>query len=509
MAYYFYCTLLRFVKNYRSNYSGKNAYFKAFLRLKLYRLFFYNPSVFKCDCCNCINGKLEVVCMIKLMIVAGEQTNELAKHLGSSGVFKVDFAYKNLYEYEEEIRNSIITVDKFLYVYQSTQMKSRLDMSILQNLITNDGFFKTKEIVFIQKESEDAIEASKYFQAVMSECKLEAKETGKRFNIVYSVNTVKGKLSFQEINSYLLGTTQIEDFHNTKSKFYRYEKGNPANKAYVPEKAGSYIIEPFQHESVYKYDKAKANALKIESGQKFESLDDKDIASYDNPIIGTLQNSGVLLKTHITLFMGDAKSGKSVWASALASSAIDADKCTLVLNFAKNRDIVFLLELSGSNFKEVSMFNLLSESELKQGVINVCTPSSDKEFEVIKDFLFSFLEKLDYSNLDEVFIVAEKEIIQYLCSTHKNKITNVFYFITPLKSNLEAARTKLIEIFYSFPLTIFLNKEVQLFGNIAYYNYKEVKSFLNFKTRIVDSIHFDDLNVDRDLYDSIFAVSPA
>ena len=72
--------------------------------------------------------------MIKLMIVAGEQTNELARHLGSSGVFKVDFAYKNLYEYEEEIRNSIITVDKFLYVYQSAQMKSRLDMSILQNL---------------------------------------------------------------------------------------------------------------------------------------------------------------------------------------------------------------------------------------------------------------------------------------------------------------------------------------------------------------------------------------
>jgi len=441
------------------------------------------------------------------MIVAGEQTNELAKHLSSSGVFQIDFAFKNLYEYEEEIHNSIITVDKFLYVYQAEQMKSRLDMSVLQNLIISDSFFKTKEIVFIQKESEDAVEASKYFQAVMSECKLESKETGKRFNIVYSVNTVKGKLSFQEINSYLLGTTQVEDFHNTKSKFYRYEKGNPANKAYIPEKSGSYIIEPFQHDDVYKYDKSKLNALKVESGHKFKTLEEKDIASYDNPVIGILKESKVLLKTHVVLFEGDAKSGKSVWATALAASAVEAGKCILVLNFARNRDIVSLLKLDECKYNEVSMFTLLSESELKTGIINVCTPCGDQEFTIIKEFLFIFLERLDYSNLDEVFIVAEKDVDEYLCQTHKNKITNVFYFITPLKSNLEATRTELIELFYDFSLTIFLNREIQLFGKMAYYNHKEVKTFLNFNARIVDSIHFEEFNLDEDLYNSVFNVS--
>ena len=148
------------------------------------------------------------------------------------------------------------------------------------------------------------------------------------------------------------------------------------------------------------------------------------------------------------------------------------------------------------------MLSLLSDGEVSSGKVHVCTPSQS-EFSVVKEFLLSFLSKLDYSNVDELFIVADRELVNYLCTTQKNKITDLFYFITPLKSNLESSREELIELFYKFKVTLFLNKEIQLFGKIDYYNPKEVKNFLNFGIRIVDAIHFETFCLDAELYNSV------
>ena len=57
------------------------------------------------------------------------------------GTFEVPFYYESLSKNSNEIKNSIIKVDKMLYLYQPDVMSIRYDMGILKNLLAKSSFF--------------------------------------------------------------------------------------------------------------------------------------------------------------------------------------------------------------------------------------------------------------------------------------------------------------------------------------------------------------------------------
>ena len=138
--------------------------------------------------------------MIKLMIVAGRQSAKLAEHLNKTGAFRADYVYHSLAQNQEKIKNSIIKVDKLLYIYQPEEDNGvtsiREDMVILQKLIISDEFFSTNEVIFIQKSSSLSEQAADYFNTVMKECTAALRqERHKKAQILYSIDRKSTRLN--------------------------------------------------------------------------------------------------------------------------------------------------------------------------------------------------------------------------------------------------------------------------------------------------------------------------
>ena len=73
--------------------------------------------------------------MSKLLIVAGKNSKNLRDFMTERGTFEVPFYYESLSKNSNEIKNSIIKVDKMLYLYQPDEISIRYDMGILKNLL--------------------------------------------------------------------------------------------------------------------------------------------------------------------------------------------------------------------------------------------------------------------------------------------------------------------------------------------------------------------------------------
>ena len=146
--------------------------------------------------------------MIKLMLVAGENSEKLAMFLEQRGTFSVEFWTPDLANVEE-LQNKIIKVDKMLYLYQTGNVSVNIksEMHTLQALIHSDGFFDPGEIVFIAKESDETDVALRYFKSVMQSCHYSK----------YNIQILKDELSFSAIYSSVLGTSRSRNFTNTYS----------------------------------------------------------------------------------------------------------------------------------------------------------------------------------------------------------------------------------------------------------------------------------------------------
>ncbi|MFQ9150833.1 MAG: hypothetical protein ACLR6B_04075 [Blautia sp.] len=75
--------------------------------------------------------------MLRIIVVAGEQSENLATYLASSGS-KVIGSYPTLMDGKGAIENSIFHIDKMVYVYHPTTMDIRQDMSCLLRLVTGN-----------------------------------------------------------------------------------------------------------------------------------------------------------------------------------------------------------------------------------------------------------------------------------------------------------------------------------------------------------------------------------
>jgi hypothetical protein len=351
------------------------------------------------------------------MVVAGEQTNNLKKHLEKNGAFTVDFAFKSFHSSKAEINNSIIKVDKLLFIYRPQEMQIRDEMTILRDLLTKESFFEVSEILFVQKKDNNAKAAEDYFNAVMIACR-KAKQGS---SIDYSLNTIDSELTFQNINNLLLGKTQSDNSKNTIDKFFRYEKGNNAKSAYVPKNTKASKIEAFSFMDVNDYEEQKEISLKIETGYSKETKEEDDLSKYDAPEFGELATND-LDNTRWHIICGSQLSGKSTWAKAFIASSKSVGKRIIVVDITNHKKLKMVKDL------EISLGDIKSLVENKVKISNSCTifnADIRKDAEPLLKILLS--KDLSYSRIDDVIVVCDLKDIEKIYLMLKFSVNTVFF----------------------------------------------------------------------------------
>lgn len=440
--------------------------------------------------------------MLKLMIVAGNQAAKLADHLTKTGAFRADYVFTSLSENQEKIKNSIIKVDKLLYIYQpdesKTQTSIRGEMGILQELLTVESFFSANEIIFMQKNGQYAKQATEYFSAVMKECNeslLQSKRKHKR--VTYAIKVVDGPLSFQIVQDYLLGVTKADDFSNTSVKVYRFEKGNDANTAYVQKDNLNSKVEPFSFENLESYDRERENALKMDSGSIFRDDNEININVLDSPEFGMLQIATSESSRNVSIISGENKAGKSIWAVALARSAEAYKKRVLLLDVTYNQDIERLVSSHDITFFHTEMLQILNNKELDESYISICQVSAADKNKVL-DFMYVLCNKLFPKQYDHVFIVCEQADLQAIHKAMRPIIDQIFYCTYLLQDSILTTKRYVGSL--KEQVTILCNDYTRILDPAMKIEPQIFKEKLAPNLRVIAPIWFEHFNLDSVLY---------
>ena len=432
--------------------------------------------------------------MINLMIVAGDKTEQLAKFMKERGTFSVNYAYESLGLNLGQIKDSIIIADQLLYLYQEGIIDIRVDMQVLKDLLTKNGFFTVKEIVFVVPECASAKKAINYFNTVMQSSGFTK----------YSIREVTEKPSFNDIYDSIVGMSQVQDFPNTYNNIYRVERGVESKVAYEEQDDLELSVEPFNYNNLKAYEAAKLTAIRTESGVVHYDEHNGNIEKFNEPVLGALDIKSVLSETESFLVTGLTKSGISVWTSALAISTMRTGRPVTIIDFTDNRDIKVLLEQQGVAFNETTMLSMTKLYRPKTGVINICTIRNERENSVKREFL----QNLYNSNKMEkgyVFIAVNNRLCIDVANILCNDLTKTFFCMNSIESDVLSVQSDLAEYAEKRQITLILNDRVKMMDGSTTLDAQQVKKLLPFEIPVVQPINFESLDIDSSLFNALIA----
>ena len=268
------------------------------------------------------------------MLVAGENSNSLAEFLQQRGTFVVDFLYRDLYSNSQELLNSVIRVDKLVYVYQSREMDNlggmfiRQEMQVLKSMYEDNKFFKASEVILLCSDDQGGNEIQEYFTVVMKDCEVEK----------YSIKVLDSIGSFSSIYQNLIGVSLTANFDNQYRNLYRRSKGDDARMAYDPVDSSQMVIEPFNYDNLNSFKERQALMQQIESSEQLIDSEYKRRETFNKlsmPQVALEKN-----RKSVFIVTGDQKAGKSYWATQIANSAVSQNKeSVLLLDFSKHQRV--------------------------------------------------------------------------------------------------------------------------------------------------------------------------
>ena len=293
--------------------------------------------------------------MIKLMLVAGENSNSLAEFLQQRGTFVVDFLYRDLYSNSQELLNSVIRVDKLVYVYQSREMDNlggmfiRQEMQVLKSMYEDNKFFKASEVILLCSDDQGGNEIQEYFTVVMKDCEVEK-------------------------------------------------------------------IEPFNYDNLNSFKERQALMQQIESSEQLIDSEDKRRETFNKlsmPQVAIEKN-----RKSVFIVTGDQKAGKSYWATQIANSEVSQNKeSVLLLDFSKHQRVSKCIRENELIMTEVDPFDLLNGkiANKDHGVV-CCVGGCDFTVTYLKeiselleqfDVVVTVVEKSDVAVVAEMFEIRK------------------------------------------------------------------------------------------------------
>lgn len=439
--------------------------------------------------------------MINLIVIAGDQTDDLSEHLQSNSAFKVVFHANSLLGAKDEIQNSIIKADKLLYVYHKNQMNIRNDMAFLRELFLSDSFFEVKEVLFIQKEDVDSEQAEKYFINIMQDVS-NARKGSKKYNneIEYYYKTVKNLLTFQSINEILLGVSQSAVVKNTISKFYRYEKGNSAKEVYVADKKQGAYVEPFNFDSLINHDRERQNMNTIQ-GVSIPTKSNDSWHQFEKMQLGDIDITDTQIYKNITVISGNAKTGKTTLACFLAASLENDGRKSLVLDFTANQDCDALITELCKKMKKRTVKDLLLSNASFEETIEFVNFDSNELYDLRMDVFILLLQK-QLNSYEHVLIVAEtKDLDEILYSAHES-LNKILFCLTPLEKDVLTCKEQLMLMAADAELLVVLSDRIALNQYTKFLAPEKVKELLG-GIKIVKSLKLEDVTQAKGLHTAI------
>lgn len=421
--------------------------------------------------------------MSKLLIIAGNNSKNLRDFMIERGTFEVPFYYESLSKNINEIKNSIVKVDKMLYLFQPEIMSIRFDMGILQNLLTKSNFFEPGEITFmVNGNSEDNSKAIEYFQAVMDAVGYTN----------YRIKSSESTMTYANIYDQLLGVSQSVKFKNKRKNIYRVENSNESKQMYVPELTTDMIIEPFDYDSIINYSKAKENASRVESG--LEHIDSMPpMKKFNRPSFGQININSILHSNKTVCISGLAKSGITTWTCALATSAFDLGKSVLILDYTNNQDILDMMILNRIKYKKFCMTDLVNKFDIPEDEIGICGIMNEKEDLVRFEFLQNFFSKVD--TFDYVFVVTSIEHVEPIIDIIGDMLSKLFLCTTVFRHDILYLNKYISKIDDNVNLMVILNSVIKVLDDSTLLDDKECKELIERECKVVAPIEFKDLHL--------------
>lgn len=303
--------------------------------------------------------------MIKMMLVAGNNSKSLATFLEQRGTFTLDFIYNDLNGNRDELLRQVIKVDKFVYVYRideetkSASMNIRLDMQSLREMLVNNKFFRPEEILFLCGSGKVYNQAKKYFLSVMDEC---------GFNN-FVIRTVNGIVSFAAIYDNLIGITLNKDFKNHYRNLYRRNRGDDATMAFEPGDDRDVSVEAFDYSGVKMWEEKKKLATSVEQDIPIEDSDEYRHPNWVNPSFDGILMDDILPPGNLIIVTGAKHGGKSTWGIQLANSATANGQRTAIYDFTRMQRLQGMVSENALPFKTISPFDMMHLKEYSGDVI--------------------------------------------------------------------------------------------------------------------------------------------
>ena len=435
--------------------------------------------------------------MLRIIVIAGEQSENLATYLASSGS-KVIGCYPTLIDGKGAIENSIFHADKMVYVYHPTTMDIRQDMSCLLRLVAGN-FFSVREIVFIMKKDQSTQHATEYFSEAITECNKMLRQDRKQ-EIAAQQKVIDGELTFASIATATYGITNSNNFRNKTKTVMRYEKDSEATTAYVKHDTREHVVEPFSYESVKSYEKEKTNLSITDTGRVLTDPEEDDSLHTSNNAMFSIEGKVQTAKSkNLFMLTGERSLGKDEWACVLAASTAQAKKPILILDYSSEGTITGKLTGSLVECESVNLKTFMYGNFKQSHPICIVRPDSSEW--LIKDAALQLLAGRFSTNDTAVILInTDSTEFEQMYDLVQFLVKKILYCIVPLEQY--AADLKLFLDRHS-DVFVLVSKPFTLKHGEEYMNLKERKAEFGHEFKVAESPAFENFNVSSVFYNKL------
>lgn len=431
--------------------------------------------------------------MIKVMLVAGKDTKKLANFLSSRGTYEIERSYPSLFAEEEQILNSIIHVNKLVYVYRDTTQPLRKDMQLLIQLLGTDNFFRADEVIFIASEAKEADQAVAFFSTAMDSCKY------KNFSV-----TRMPTLTFSDIYNATLGTSASSQEASFFKTVFLTERNSDATVSYGEKDTSKWVVEAFNYKNLERYEQAK-NIIQSVDTSSYSDSDRQDLGILTEPDFGNIDTKGINKAVETYVFTGDGKTGKTTWVLETAISARTCGLRVLVLDFTKKREMQQVcidneIACVCANFSDA-----LRDASSLAGVFTILSPSDEIEYSVVPEMLqWLFTHPVQ---TDLILIALEPIMLKSVMGIVDKTTAKLFFLVHPRQGDVAAISSILADWQGQLPTALILNHCISLMGEEKFLTDATVKRMIPEGIRVVGNITFPDYRMDGALYTALQGVN--
>lgn len=437
--------------------------------------------------------------MLKVMLVAGDVTDDLSVYFNERGTLRVERKYKNLSGNYEDINGKIIDVDKLVYVYSDKgNMNIKKDMGTLKKLLkeANEGtsFFNVKEISFFLQKNEHSDQVLKFFNSAMKEVDYT--------NI--SIYDSEQALTFIEVYNHLLGTSENNKITNKHMRVVRKPKGSQVRNVYDPKKT-NVSIEPFKYDHLDNYEKAKENASKLGLEVTYHD-EDTSITKFDNPYLGSLELENIFGRRNVYITSGLPRTGVSTNTAVFSISSVLANKSVTIINTTQNNDTQEYLKEMQIKFTKFSMKKfVLTETLEHKNLLNIITLPHNIN-DVRKEALGFILSNSSRITSDIILIETDKDLLDYILDICKFRICRILFSCETLEKDINNIFSYINNISNEYDIVLILTELLKEMKHCRRLKPDKIRERFNGEVKIMPPVRYDEFEMDTLYYERLIKI---